>query len=101
MIAMVRHSNRLSIPLSLIVHPARPDRVHIAPVGFWLLVHKRVAVGLGCGRQQEARALLLGNTGHVVGAKCSDFERMDGQVKVIDGGCRGCVVEYVVYFITN
>ncbi len=89
MIAMVRHSNRLSIPLSLIVHPARPDRVHIASVGFWLRVHKRVAVGLGCGRQQEAHALLLGNTEHVVGAKCSDFECLDGQVKVIDGDTGG------------
>ena len=72
-----------SLPLRLSIHAARTDRVHIAPVGFRLRVHKRVAVGLGCGCEQKARALLSGKTQHIVGAKCSALQRLDGQVKVM------------------
>ena len=96
MIAMVRHRDRLSVPLCFVIHAARSNRVHVAPVSLRLRVHKRVAVGLGCGREQEARALLLGKTKHVVCAKGTYLQCLDWEFKVVNGGCRTCEMEYVV-----
>ena len=83
MIAVIRHRNSLSIPLRLIVHSARSDQVYIAPVGSRLRVHKQVAVYLGYGCKLKARPLLLGKTQHVIGTKCPDLKRLDGQVKIV------------------
>jgi hypothetical protein len=57
--APVGHRQRLGEALRLVVHPARPDRVHVPPVRLGLRVDLRVAVGLRRRGQQEARALLL------------------------------------------
>ncbi len=96
MVPMIRHRNRLSIPFRFIIHTPRPDRIHVAPIGFRLRVHLRVPVNLGSGCQQEPCPLLLSQSQQIIGTQCPHFQCLDRQVKVIDRWCRGCKVEYVV-----
>ena len=46
-IAVVGHGNGFREALGLIVNPAWPDGVHIAPVVFGLWMNERIAVALG------------------------------------------------------
>ena len=59
LLAQVGHRERLGVALGLVVHAARADRVHVAPVGLRLRVHERIAVHLAGGGDQEAGAVLL------------------------------------------
>jgi hypothetical protein len=55
----VRRGEGLGEALGLVVARTGSDRIDIAPIGFRLRVDKRVAVRLGCRRQQEPGTLLL------------------------------------------
>ena len=81
---MVRHRQGLGVPLGLVVHATRPDRVHIAPVGFRLRVDEWVAVHLARRREQEARALPLREAERIVGSVRADLQRRQRQPQVVD-----------------
>jgi hypothetical protein len=55
----VRHRQRLGIALRLVVHGARPDRVHVPPVRLRLRVNLRVAVHLARRGREEAAPFAL------------------------------------------
>ena len=46
LLAVVGHRQRLRVALGLVVDAARPDRVHVAPVGLRLRMDLRIAVDL-------------------------------------------------------
>src|SRR4029453_17099345 len=66
--AVVRHSDRFTESLCLVVHAARTDRIDVTPVVLALWVHEWVAVDLRGRGEQEASALRLGHPECVVGA---------------------------------
>ena len=66
LLAVVRHRQRLGVPLRLVVDPARADRVDVTPVGLGLRVHLRIAVDLAGRGEQEAGALPLRQPERVV-----------------------------------
>jgi hypothetical protein len=84
-VPVVRHGDRLGEPLGLVVDAARADGVHVAPVVLGLRVHLGVAVHLARRREEEPRALGLGQAEAVVGAEAADLERLDGQLEVVLG----------------
>ena len=55
-IAVIRHRHRFGEALRLVVHAARADRVHVAPVGLLLRVHQRIAVHLADVDARKKRA---------------------------------------------
>ena len=95
LLAVVGHRQRLGVALGLVVDAARADRVDVAPVGLGLRVHLRVAVDLARRRDQEARAVLLGEAERVVRAVGADLQRVQRQAQVVDrrGGRREVVDE--------
>src|SRR3954453_14484050 len=84
LLTVVGHRQGLGVALRLVVDAARADRVHVAPVGLLLGVDLRVAVDLGGGREQEARALDLREAQGVVRSVRADFERVQGESQVVD-----------------
>ena len=54
--AVVGHGHGFGEALGLVVHAARAHRVDVAPVVLPLRVDQRIAVDLGGGGEQEARA---------------------------------------------
>ena len=78
-VAVVGHRHRLGETFCLVVDAADADRVHVAPVRFGLRVHLRVAVGLRGAREQQARALRLGEAQRLVGAERADLQDLDRQ----------------------
>ncbi len=95
-VAVVGHHHRLGEPLRFVVDPARADRVDVAPVGFRLRVHQRVAVDLGGRGEQDAGAFGLGQAERVVGAQRADLEGLDRQLEIVDrAGGRGEVEDEV------
>ena len=84
LLAVVGHRQRLGVALGLVVDAARADRVDVAPVGLGLRMDLRVAVDLGGRRDQEARAVLLGQPERVVRAVGADLERVQRQPQVVD-----------------
>ena len=96
LLAVVGHRQRLGVALRLVVHAARADRVHVAPVRLRLRVHLRVAVDLARRRQQEARALELREAERVVRPVRADLQRLQRQPQVVDRARRaGEVVDEV------
>ena len=83
---MVGHGDRLSETLGFIVDTTRADRIDIAVVALILRVNLRVAIDLGCRGEQEARALILGQSQHLMRAERADFQRLDWQLQVINWG---------------
>ena len=68
-VAVVGHGQRLGEALAFVVAGARPDRVHVAPIGFHLRMLQRVAVAFRGGGQQEARILGARQFQHVARAE--------------------------------
>ena len=96
LLAVVRHRQRLRVPLRLVVDAARADRVDVAPVRLRLRVHLRVAVDLARGGEQEACALPLREPERVVRAVRADLERVQRHAQVVDRAReRGEVVDEV------
>ncbi len=96
MCPMVSHRNRLSIPLSLIIHTPWTNRVHIPPVCLRLRIYQRVPINLRSRCKQKACILFLCQPQQIVSAQGTDLQCLDGQVKVVYGGCRACEMEYVI-----
>ena len=94
--AVIRHRQRLGEALGLVVHAARADGVHVAPVRLGLRVHERIAVHLARGREEEARALLLRQAERVVRAERAHLERRDRQLEIVDRARRTREVEHAV-----
>ena len=93
---MIGHHHRLGESFGLVIHPAEPDRVHIAPVFLGLRMDGRVAIDLTGGRQQEPRVLFLCQAQSLVCAKCAHFQGLDGHLQVIDRRCgRGEVQDQI------
>ena len=84
MVAMIRHGHRFRESLGLVVHPARSDRIHVAPVALGLGMHQRITVHLRRRSQQEPRALRLRETERLMGAEGSDLEGLDRELQVVD-----------------
>ncbi len=78
-VAVVRHGHRFGEALGFVVDPTDADGVDVAPVGLGLGIDLGVAVALRGARQQEARALLLGQTQSLVGSERADLENLDGK----------------------
>jgi hypothetical protein len=95
-VAVVGHDDGFGEALGFVVDAAGADGVDVAPVGFDLRMDEGVAVDLGGGGEQEARALGLGQAEGVVGAQRADLEGLDRQFEVVDGaGGRGEVEDVV------
>ena len=95
-VAVVRHRDRLGEALRLVVDAARADGVHVAPVVLRLRMHERIAVHLGRRREEEARALRLGEAERVVRAERADLERLDRQLEIVDRAGRRREVQHAV-----
>ena len=96
LLTVVGHRQRLGVPLRLVVHPSRADRVDVAPVRLPLRMLLRIAVDLARRRDQKARALGLGQPERVMGAVGADLQRVQRQAQVVDRrGGRGEVVDEV------
>ena len=96
MVPVVRHRHRLGEALGFVVHAARPDRIHVAPVRFLLRVLERVAVHFRGRRDHEARALRLRESQRLVGAERADLQRRNRQLEVIDRARRARPVQHEV-----
>ncbi len=96
LLGVVGHRQRLRIALGLVVHAARADRVHVAPVALRLRMHLRVAVDLARRADQEAGALPLREPECVVRPVGADLERVQRQPQVVDRAGEGREVVDVV-----
>ena len=95
-VAMVGHRDRLGEALGLVVDPARPDGVHVAPVVLPLRVDEGIAVDLRRRREEEPRALGLGETQRLVGPERPHLEGRDRQQLVVHRAGRAREVKHVV-----
>ncbi len=96
LLAVVRHRQRLGVPLRLVVDATRADRVDVAPVRLGLRVHLRVAVHLARGGEQEPGALHLREAEGVVRAVRADLEGLQGEPQIVDRARRaGEVVDEI------
>ena len=84
LLAVVRHRERLGVALRLVVHAARADRVHVAPVGLRLRVHLRIAVDLARRGEEEPRALPLREPERVMRAVRAGLQRVERKAEVVD-----------------
>ena len=96
MIAMIRHGDRLGETLRFIVNTARPDRVDVAPVIFFLRMLERIAVHLGGRCQNERSFFVLGQSEGVVRAERAHLESGDREFQIINRTGRRCEVKNVV-----
>ena len=96
LLTVVGHRQGLGVPLRLVVHAARADRVDVPPVALGLRVLERVAVHLAGGGEDEPRALELREPERVVRAVRADLQRVQRQAQVVDrAGRRGEVEDEV------
>ncbi len=84
LLTVIRHRQRLGIPLRLVIHPARPDRVHMPPIGLRLRMHLRIAVDLLRRGRQEPRAMQLRQPQRVMRPVRPDLQRMQRQPQIVD-----------------
>ncbi len=89
---VVGHRERLGEAFAFVVAGARPDRVHVAPIGLGLRVLSRIAVALRSRRQQKPRVLAPRQFQQVPSAGRSGVEGLDRMRQVVLGtGRRGQV----------
>src|SRR5262245_2599445 len=84
-LAVVVEERRLGAALALIVAGARTNRIDIAPVGFGLWMHRRVAVHLARRRLEDATFEAFGEPQHVDRAMHRSLCRLHGVVLVVYG----------------
>ena len=96
LLAVVGERQRLGVALRLVVHPARADRVDIAPVGLRLRVHLGIAVDLARRGEEETRPLPLREPERMMRPVRAGLQRVERQAQVVDGAReRGEVVDDV------
>ena len=78
---MIRHRHRLGETLRLIVNAARPDRVHVAPVVFFLRMDERIAVAFRGRGKNERGLFVLRQAERVVRPKRADFRASESGVR--------------------
>jgi hypothetical protein len=83
-VPVVRHHERLGVPLGLVVHTPRADRVDVAPIRLDLGVHRWIAVDLGCRRHQEAGAVPERQVEQRSRAVTARIQRLERQLEVVD-----------------
>ena len=83
-IAVIRHRHRLREPFRLVVNAARPDRVHVAPVVFFLRMLERIAVHFRRRSKNERGLFVLRQTKGVVRAERAHFQRGNREFQIID-----------------
>ena len=91
--SMVGQRHRLGKSLRLIVDPSDANRIHIAPIRFWLRVNQRIAINLAGTGQQELCTTGFCQSQRLVGPEGADLEGLDRIFLVIDGACRRCEVK--------
>src|SRR5262245_35939374 len=84
-LAVIVEEQRLGATLSLIVAGTRTDRIDIAPVGFGLRMHRRVAVYLARRRLEDATFETLGEPQHVYRPVHRGLGRLHGVVLIVYG----------------
>src|SRR5262245_8455820 len=84
-LAVIVEEQRLSAALALIVAGARTDRIDVAPVGFDLWMHRRVAVHLARRRLEDSTFETLGKPQHVDCAMYRSLRRLHRVVLVVHG----------------
>ena len=82
--------------LGLVVNASRANRVDVAPVIFRLRMNQWVAVNFRSRCENELRALGLRQPHSVVRAQRPDLQRLNRQLKVINGAGRACEMEHPV-----
>ena len=75
---MVVHEQRLGDALPLVVAGARPDGIDVAPVALGLRMDRGIAVDLGDGRLEHARADALGGTSMLIAPMTFDLTVFTG-----------------------
>src|SRR5262245_48010681 len=100
MLAVIVEEQRLGATLSLIVAGTRTDRIDIAPVGFGLRMHRRVAVYLARRRLEDATFETLGESQHVYRPMHRRLGRLHGVVLVMYGrSWAGQIVDFIYFNI--
>src|SRR5438270_4712539 len=95
-ITVVGHGYRFGETLGLVVNRARPDRVHIPPIGFLLRMLQGISVTLRRGRDEILRAVFMSDVEGVKGANGADLERGNPMNCVIDRAGGAGEVEHVI-----
>ena len=96
----VAAEERFRAPLPLVVAGADPDRIDVAPVGFDLRMHDRIAVHLAGRCLQDLRTDPLGQPEHVDCAVDAGFDRLDRIALIVDRrGRTGQIVDLVALHV--
>ena len=77
-VAVVGHGHGLSKALCLIIDPAWPDRVYVAPILFFLRVDQRIAITFAGGSEEKLGSLGFGQTQGVMSPQGSNLEGLNG-----------------------
>ena len=94
--AVIRHGHGLGKALGLVVNPPGTDRVHIAPIVFFLRVNEGIPIAFAGRGKKKACSLGLGQPESVVGTQRAHLEGLDRQLKVVDrAGWRGEVKDEI------
>ncbi len=96
MIAVISHGDGFGEALGFVVDGARADGIYVAPVSFFLRVLERIAVALGCGRDEILCAVFVGDLEGVESSERSDFQRGNPVEGVIDRAGGAGEVEDVI-----
>src|ERR1700733_762994 len=73
-IAVIGHGYGLGEALGFVVDGTRADRIHVAPIGFFLGMFQRIAVALGGGRDEILRVVFERDVEGVKSSEGSDFQ---------------------------
>ena len=92
--AAIGGGDGLGEALGLVVDPARPDRVDVAPVLLGLRMLQGVAVDFGRRGEDELGLLGLGQTEGVVRAQRAHLEGRDRPFQIVDGAGRAGPVQH-------
>jgi len=96
MVAVIGHGEGFGGAFGLVVDTPWPDRVDVAPVGFGLGMHQRVAIDFRGRGEDEAGARLPRQVQGVVSAHGAHFQGLDGPAVVVVGAGGRREVEEVV-----
>ena len=95
-LAVIIKAERLGAALAFIIAGARPDRVHIAPIAFFLRMNFRIAIDFRGRGLEDPRPCPLGKAEHVDGAVHRCLGRLHRVELVMDRASRaGHVVNLV------
>ena len=83
--AVIGHSHGFGEALGLIVHPARADRVDVAPVVFFLGMDQRVPVHFRGRGEEKTRPFFLGESQRLVRPERPNFQGRDRHFEIVDG----------------